>query len=110
MISEPTEPIQQEYINTNQEAQTPPSYDSTRNVSPDNRSYDPENQRVIAAILALLLGVFGIHHFYLGNTEKGILYLCFSWTGITAIIAFFEAIIFLTETDEEFERKHVMST
>ena len=36
----------------------------------------------VAAILALLLGLFGIHKFYLKETGKGILYLLFCWTAI----------------------------
>lgn len=44
-----------------------------------------------AVILALLLGGFGVHKFYLGKTGMGILYLVFCWTYIPAIVAFFEA-------------------
>lgn len=45
---------------------------------------------IIGVLLALLLGNFGAHHFYLGRTGLGILYLCFFWTGIPAIIGFVE--------------------
>jgi hypothetical protein len=38
----------------------------------------------------LFLGGFGVHHFYLRRTGLGILYLCFSWTGITWILGFIE--------------------
>ena len=110
MISEPTELTEQEYIHPNQDNQPPPSYDSTRNVTRETNGSEIENKRIIAAILAFLFGGIGMHHFFLGNTEKGILYLCFCWTGIPEIIAFIEAIIFLTETDEEFEQKHVVKT
>src|ERR1700761_8783175 len=45
---------------------------------------------VVGVLLALLLGNFGAHHFYLGRTGLGILYLCFFWTGIPAIVGFVE--------------------
>lgn len=45
---------------------------------------------VVGILLALFLGTFGIHHFYLRRTGLGILYCCFFWTGITAILGFLE--------------------
>jgi TM2 domain-containing membrane protein YozV len=45
---------------------------------------------VVGILLALFLGSFGIHHFYLRRTGLGILYLCFCWTGIPAILGFIE--------------------
>jgi TM2 domain-containing membrane protein YozV len=45
---------------------------------------------VVGILLALFLGTFGIHHFYLRRTGLGILYCCFFWTGITALLGFIE--------------------
>jgi TM2 domain-containing membrane protein YozV len=45
---------------------------------------------VVGILLALFLGGFGIHHFYLRRTGLGILYLCFSWTPIPWILGFIE--------------------
>src|SRR5579871_3045420 len=45
---------------------------------------------VVGILLALFLGTFGIHHFYLRRTGLGILYCCLFWTGIPAILGFFE--------------------
>jgi TM2 domain-containing membrane protein YozV len=45
---------------------------------------------VVGVLLALFLGGFGVHHFYLRRTGLGILYLCFFWTGITSILGFIE--------------------
>jgi len=74
---------------------------------PYQPNYDhPPKDRMVAGILALLLGGFGIHKFYLGNIGAGLLYLCFSWTMIPEIIGFIEGIIYLTESDEEFQRNH----
>ena len=45
---------------------------------------------VVGILLALFLGTFGMHHFYLRRTGLGILYCCFCWTGIPAILGFIE--------------------
>jgi TM2 domain-containing membrane protein YozV len=45
---------------------------------------------VVGVLLALFLGGFGIHHFYLGRVGLGIVYILFSWTGIPWIIAWIE--------------------
>ncbi len=45
---------------------------------------------VVGVLLALFLGSFGLHHFYLRRTGLGMLYCCFFWSGIPAIISFFE--------------------
>ena len=45
---------------------------------------------VVGILLALFLGVFGVHHFYLRRTGLGILYVCFFWTGITAVLGLIE--------------------
>jgi TM2 domain-containing membrane protein YozV len=45
---------------------------------------------VVGILLALFLGTFGIHHFYLRRTGLGILYVCFFWAGIPSILGFFE--------------------
>ncbi|MBX9704718.1 MAG: NINE protein, partial [Gammaproteobacteria bacterium] len=34
-----------------------------------------QRNRIVAALLAIFLGGFGIHKFYLGKTGQGILYL-----------------------------------
>jgi TM2 domain-containing membrane protein YozV len=62
--------------------------------------------RVTAIVLALLLGGLGAHKFYLGRAGWGILYLLFFWTFIPAVIAFVEAIIYITQSDTDFARKY----
>ncbi len=62
--------------------------------------------RVIAIVLALLVGSIGVHKFYLGRIGMGILYLVFCWTFVPAIVAFVEAIIYVTMTDEAFTKKY----
>jgi TM2 domain-containing membrane protein YozV len=45
---------------------------------------------VVGILLALFLGTFGVHHFYLRRTGLGILYCCFCWSGIPTILGFIE--------------------
>ncbi|WP_263415465.1 NINE protein [Terriglobus albidus] len=52
-----------------------------------------QNQRkdeVAGILFAFFLGGFGAHHFYLKRNGMGVLYLCFCWTIIPAVVAFFE--------------------
>ena len=64
------------------------------------------NKKLVAAVLALFLGGLGIHHFYLGNKVRGLIYLLLCWTFIPAIIAFVEGIIFFVMSDASFEAKY----
>lgn len=62
--------------------------------------------KMTAGLLALFVGGFGVHKFYLGQTGIGVVYLLFCWTGIPGIIAFIEAIIILTMSDDDFNAKY----
>ncbi len=48
--------------------------------------------KVVIIILCLLLGGFGIHNFYLGETKKGVLKILLCWTGISGILALVDLI------------------
>ncbi|MFB6170566.1 MAG: NINE protein [Haloarculaceae archaeon] len=63
--------------------------------------------RVTAGVLAILLGWMGAHKFYLGYNTMGVLYLCFFWTGIPAVLGLAEGIIYLLKTDREFTETYV---
>lgn len=65
-----------------------------------------ESKRVVAGILAILLGAIGVHKFYLGMTTPGLIQLVLGICtgGMTGIIGLIEGIIYLTKTDEEFIR------
>ncbi|MGD0707431.1 MAG: TM2 domain-containing protein [Anaerolineaceae bacterium] len=58
-----------------------------------------------AVLLALFLGGFGIHKFYLGQTGMGVLYLIFCWTGIPSLIAFFEAFMISSQVGRYNQQK-----
>ena len=70
------------------------------------------NKKVMAGVLAILLGGFGIHKFVLGYTKEGIILLVltilisllsFGLLGFLVwIFTLIEGIIYLTKSDEEF--------
>ena len=66
----------------------------------------PVKSKVVAGVLAILLGGVGIHTFYLGKIGQGILYLCFCWTGIPGVLGLIEGIIYLCSNDENFQLKY----
>jgi len=65
-----------------------------------------KKDRMTAALFALFLGTFGVHHFYLGRTLLGILHICFCWFFFfPTFIGFIDGIIFLLMSDQAFNRK-----
>lgn len=76
----------------------------------NNQPYKSE-KKVVAGILGILLGTFAIHKFYLGYTKAGIIQLVLGLVtcGIVGIVGFIEGIIYLTKSDEEFDRTYVQN-
>ena len=68
--------------------------------------YQEPKSRPLAILLALLLGGFGIHRFYVGPVAWGIAYLVFFWTGIPGFLGWLEAIYWLTRSDVEWAQKY----
>ncbi|MCL1665629.1 hypothetical protein BAS09_03115 [Elizabethkingia ursingii] len=66
-------------------------------------------KKVAAGVLGILLGGFGVHKFYLGYTKAGVIQLIatFVTCGIASVIGLVEGIIYLTKSDEEFDRTYV---
>lgn len=62
--------------------------------------YVPEDKKVVAGVLALLLGGLGVHKFYLGRTKQGIIFLLLSWTMIPGLIGFIEGIMILANNKQ----------
>ncbi len=63
-----------------------------------------ENKKVLAGVMGILFGGFGIHKFILGYTKEGIIQIIISLVtcGIGSLIGFIEGIIYLTKSDQEF--------
>lgn len=81
-----------------------------------NDSSQNSKSKIVAGILALFLGGFGIHKFYLGCTAAGIIMLVVFLFGfillgipsfIIAVIAFIESLIYFFKSDSDFEEKYV---
>jgi len=77
----------------------------------------------VAFVLAFLLGIFGVHRFYLGQRKLGMIYMAIFvvgfihittvpyWDGpplfiITAIVGFIDSILFLAMPKAEFDAKY----
>lgn len=65
-----------------------------------------DTDQVVAGVLAILVGGLGVHKFYQGNMRNGVLYLCFFWTAIPALLGLIEGILMLVADEEEYERKY----
>jgi class 3 adenylate cyclase len=77
-------------------------------------------EKTTAAILALILGIFGVHRFYLGQRGKGIAYLVIALLGIVssmdgdmtpflpvmAVLAFIDAVLLYFMPQAEFDKKY----
>ncbi|HWU48348.1 MAG TPA: TM2 domain-containing protein [Asticcacaulis sp.] len=74
-----------------------------------------EKNKWVAAILAFLLGTLGVHKFYLGKTNAGIIMLLMGTVGwilvlpglAACFIAFIETIIYLVKSDQSFYEDYV---
>ena len=86
-------------------AQTCPNCGSPQGGANPNTTTGDKN-RIVAAVLALILGWIGVHKFYLGQKNAGIFYLVFFWTCLPALIAFLEGIGLLLSTNASFDRKY----
>ena len=75
----------------------------------NNQPYYKSEKKLVAGILGILLGYLGIHKFYLGYTKEGIIQivLTFITFGFASITGLVEGIIYLTKTDEDFDKTYV---
>lgn len=99
-----TEPQQTQQPNQN----TNPSQNTTNNNNTSNRALSEyENRRILAGIMGVLFGAYGVHNFIYGYTTKGIIQILMSTIlaiftcGLSAIAAYIwglvEGILILTD-------------
>ncbi|MCY4046058.1 MAG: NINE protein [Cellvibrionales bacterium] len=92
------------------------SDDQASAIYPLSGQTDGASKKLAAALFAFFLGGFGAHKFYLGYTKQGVIMLLVFFLGfilvgiptlIISIIAFIEFIIYLTKSDDDFQRIYV---
>ena len=66
--------------------------------------------KTTAALLAIFLGDFGAHKFYLGKNGTGLFYLIFFWTFVPAVIGFLEGIVLLSMDEKIFNERYNLNT
>jgi TonB family protein len=66
----------------------------------------PVKSQNVTVVLAVLIGALGVHRFYLGKILTGVLYLLFCWTGIPALLAYIEAVVYTFTSQDSWARQH----
>ena len=96
----------------------PPSAAPARPAAAPNAAYVEEKDKTVAALLGIFLGGLGIHKFYLGYQNAGVIHLVIYLVGIflffigpfvISLIGFIEGIMYLTKSDEEFRNTYVLN-
>ena len=87
------------------------SFDTNKIFAPSDRK-----EKKVAALLAITLGIFGVHRFYLGNRKNGITYLSIGGSGIIfgigflvaaiAILSVVDAVLLFTMPQSDFDKKY----
>lgn len=75
----------------------------------------PDKNKWVAALLTFFFGIWGIHKFYLGKTNAGIIMLACGTIGwflilpglAVAFISFIELIIYLFKSEQQFHEDYV---
>ncbi|HEX8177620.1 MAG TPA: TM2 domain-containing protein [Pyrinomonadaceae bacterium] len=68
-------------------------------------------KKVVAGILGIVAGGFGVHKFILGYTTEGLIQIgiTFITCGLGGLIGTVEGILYLTKSDEEFVRTYIQN-
>lgn len=77
--------------------------------NPQPNNYYRSEKKLAAGLLGILLGAFGANKFFLGYTTEGIIQIVLNIVtcGLATLIPFIEGIVYLTMTDEQFDRTYV---
>ena len=78
-----------------------------------------QKDHVAAGLLAIFLGVFGVHKFYLGCNQAGFLMLAVTVIGsiftfglaaaVIEVISIIEGVIYLTQSQTQFDQVYVLN-
>ena len=83
---------------------------------PNNVAVPIQKSNVVAGLLAIFLGGLGIHKFYLGYAQAGVIMLLVTLLGaiifigpvITCVVALIEGILYLTKNEQDFYQIYVV--
>ena len=73
------------------------------------------DKKIVAGILAILVGSLGVHKFILGYTTEGVIMLlvtvltCGIAGVVMSVVGIVEGIMYLTKSDEEFVRTYIQN-
>jgi len=73
---------------------------------PDPAINKAPRNKIVSVLLALFLGSFGAHKFYLGRKQMGIVYLLLCWTSVPFFISLIEAVQMATMSDQAFHAQY----
>ena len=67
-------------------------------------------KKMVSGILGILLGAWGVHKFYLGNTKEGIIQIALTCVtcGAGGLVGLIEGIIYITKSDDDFEKTYLI--
>jgi len=99
------------------------NYSHYKNHQPNQYNQEAYNKKILAGVLAILLGHIGVHKFVLGYTTEGILLLVLGLVGYLTMCIFIgyymllvgfaigliEGIIYLTKTDNDFYDTYILN-
>ena len=78
--------------------------------APTRREARTDRNKLIAALLAFFLGVLGVHRFYLGRINSGIVMLLLTCTVVGMLVtgpwAFIDFIRYLIMSERDFDRRY----
>ncbi len=95
-----------EPVEDNEEKNNNLSDDLNNIISTDGENVSPKS-RLVAAILAYLLGWVGGHLFYVGKTGKGVLMLIFWWTFVPMVFGIVHFIQILCGVFQDSDGKYL---
>lgn len=69
------------------------------------------DKKVLAGVLGIFFGGFGVHKFVLGYTTEGLIQIAITIVtcGVGSLVGLIEGIIYLTKSDEDFVRTYIQN-
>lgn len=96
-----------------QQGQSQPAAPQTPTPAAPQGQVPGADKKILAGLLGIFLGAFGIHKFVLGYQKEGIIMLvitlvtCGFGGMVTSIIGLIEGIMYITKTDEDFVNTYI---